>query len=260
MFFSPSAVNDFTCSTNRSAHNQRLEAYSTALRAFAAEQKAPFADQYHPLVDVWASKKLSGSSVHIAPGGQLTMAAAILEGLNAPGLVSKATLDISGKTGELIQCRITDVAIEKNGGISFDRIDECRPMPIPDEARGGLAVYPQIADLSQWILAVTGLKDGEYQIDIDGIPVARVTADILAKGWNMGTLEEGPVADQCRYILQLIEIKECWVSQWVRATKTPGKKMPVILAELNLKVLEADAMIREAAKPKSHHFSISPIQ
>ena len=263
VFFSPSAVNDFTISANRSDQNQRLEGYATALRAFAAEQKAPFADQYHPLVDVWAGKRLAGESVHIAPGGQLTMAAALLQGLNAPGLVSKATLDGTGKVGPLTQCLVSNVFVEKSGGLSFDRLDECLPMPIPVEARGGIIVYPSIAELSQWILTVTGLKSGPYQVSIDGVPVARVSADELAHGWNMGLLEEGPVADQCRRILQLVTIKESWVSQSRDLAHALAKKCygsQRILDELNQRVLEADAKIREAAQPKSRHFSITPLE
>ncbi len=37
--------------------NQRLHDYAVALKKFAAEEKAPFADQFHQLIDVWGKNK-----------------------------------------------------------------------------------------------------------------------------------------------------------------------------------------------------------
>ena len=81
----------------------------------------------------------------------------MLQKLNAPGLVSSATLDGSGKIVEQVQCRISKVSAENNGKLSFDRQDDCLHLPIAVEARGALIVYPYIADLSRWLLKMTGL-------------------------------------------------------------------------------------------------------
>ena len=37
--------------------NARLNEYAVALKKFATEQKAPFADQFHALIDVWGKNK-----------------------------------------------------------------------------------------------------------------------------------------------------------------------------------------------------------
>ena len=37
--------------------NKRLDEYAVALKQFADEQKAPFADQFHALVDIWGKNK-----------------------------------------------------------------------------------------------------------------------------------------------------------------------------------------------------------
>ena len=223
--------------------------------------------------DIWAKSEmqgrgasLGGDPVHPGPVGQLTMCAALLQKLNAPGLVSSATLDGSGKIVEQVQCRISNVSAENNGKLSFDRQDDCLPMPIPDEARGALIVYPSIADLSRWLLKMTGLKAGSYRVEIDGTPVATVSADELNKGWNMGTLAKGPVADQGRDILKLVAEKENLVSRWrgrskeMAMAKTPDKELQASLDEIMKQILEADAKIREAAQPKSRHFTVTPAE
>src|SRR5438067_3575 len=37
--------------------NKRLHEYAVALKDFAEEQRAPFADQFHRLLDVWGKNK-----------------------------------------------------------------------------------------------------------------------------------------------------------------------------------------------------------
>jgi len=205
----------------------------------------------------------NGNPVHPGPPGQITMCAALLRGLKAPGLVSRATLDATGKIGELVQCQVSNAVVEPGGGLSFDRLDDCLPMPIPDNAFGALIVYPAIADCSQWMLTIAGLKAGRYQVSLDGTVVATVTADELAKGWNMGTLEQGAVAKQGQEILLRVANKEHLVSQWRQQSaalaKTPGEKsLQAAMDNLNAQILAADAKIREAAQPKPHHFVVTP--
>lgn len=202
-----------------------------------------------------------GDPVHSGPPGQLTMAAALLAGLNAPRLVSKATIDVGkGELGETAQCKIEKLKAD-GGNVAFDRLDEALPFPVPDEARPVLTITDSIANLSQCLLTVTGLKAEQYDVAIDGVKVATVTAADLAKGWNMGTLDKGAIADQCRTILQLVAAKEGMVGQWrnvSRAAALEDAAQKEQLAKLTQQVQEADAKIREAAQPKSHHFELTP--
>jgi lysophospholipase L1-like esterase len=56
VYFTPSAINNGETS-DRLAANARLHQYSVGLRSFAAEHKAPFADQFHAVLDVWGKNK-----------------------------------------------------------------------------------------------------------------------------------------------------------------------------------------------------------
>ena len=117
-------------------------AASIARDVLEKQKDLPGRENLQQWVDTWSKSEMTASGadigidyVHPGPAGNLTMAAAILKRLNAPGLVSKATLDATGKIGETLQCQISNVVLEKNGGLSFDRLDSCLPMPIPDNAR-----------------------------------------------------------------------------------------------------------------------------
>ena len=305
VFLTSSAVNDGTTSDRLgTSRNLTLHKYALALSEFAKREKAPFADQFHSLLDVWGKNKpiedgfrlydtvrglaarpdfpgaenlrqwmdawnksdwptrgasLSGDGVHPGPVGQLTMCVALLQDLRAPGLVSRATFTADGTVREQLQCRVSNVKVE-NGGLSFDRLDDCLPMPIPREARGALVVLPGIAEMSKWLLDVHGLRPGRYDVSIDGVKVGTATAQELQDGWNMGTLEAGPVADQCRQVLDAVAQKEGLVARWrgLSASAARGTPDKAAMDQVTQDLRTADGRIREAAQPKSHRFVVAP--
>jgi lysophospholipase L1-like esterase len=306
VLFSPSPMNNGSPLAKLAGGNVRLKEYADALKTLAEKEKIPYADQFTPLVELWAQNKpmenvanflaglrtllaaqpnltgaehakaflevwdkmekqpvsMLGDAVHPGPTGQLTMAAALLSGLNAPGLVSRSTIDAkAGTVKEAVQCKIENI---KTAGdtLSFDRLDDALPFPIPDNARPAVTVLDSIANLSQYMLTVSGLKADKYDVSIDGVKVATVSSAELGKGWNMGLLEKGPVADQCRSILLLVGTKENLVGQWRGLSKAVAsngsQEQKAQLAKLATQVKEADGKIRQAAQPKSHHFELVP--
>ena len=306
VLLSASPVNNGSPLAKLAGGNIRLKEYADALKTLAEKEKIPYADQFTPLVELWAQNKpqenvantliplkallaaqpniagaehakaflevwnkmekqpvsMMGDAVHPGPTGQLTMVATLLAGLKAPGLVSSSTIDAkTGTAKDSVQCKIENVKAAGDT-LSFDRLDEALPFPIPDNARPALTVLDSIANLSQYMLTVSGLKAGKYDVNVDGVKVATVSSAELAKGWNMGLLDKGPVADQCGSILQLVGAKEGLVGQWRGASKAAAKdatqEQKDQLAKLAVQVKEADGKIREAAQPKPHHFELVP--
>jgi lysophospholipase L1-like esterase len=56
VFFTASPVNDGSTMAKLGG-NARLNDYANALKTFAEEQKAPFADQFHAVIDIWGKNK-----------------------------------------------------------------------------------------------------------------------------------------------------------------------------------------------------------
>jgi lysophospholipase L1-like esterase len=228
------------------------------LRAFLAEQ------QKHPTRAV----SMLGDAVHPGPPGQLMMAAALLKRLGAEGFVSSVTISSSGE-GDYKGCTVSDVKAG-DGKLAFDRLDDCLPFPIPNDARSVLVVAPEVLELSQYTLKVTGLKDADYVLSIDGARCARLNAKQLADGVNLTTITAEPVSKtanpivaQMQAVLAAVAAKEITVSMWrglsARAhAKGADPKLMDDLAVLTKNVEAADAKIREAAKPKKLHFEIEP--
>jgi lysophospholipase L1-like esterase len=235
------------------------------LRAFLKEQEK------NPAGGV----NLTGDPVHPGAPGQLMMAAALLKELKAEAFVSSATVDAatatSNPTGAVKAkgCAITDVK-SADGKLSFDRLDECLPFPIPDDARAVLSIAPDVLALSQYTLAVPNLPAGDYVLKINGVVCGRFASKQLAEDVNLTAIaplpmskDVNPIVGQMRNVLKAVSDKENVVNTWrALSQKVHGKgadpKLKDDLAELTKKVEDADAKIREAAKPQKLHFEIAP--
>lgn len=209
---------------------------------------------------------LQGDPVHPGAPGQLMMAAALLKALGAKSFVSSATIDATGKVVVAKDCKISEVAATGDS-LTFNRLDERLPFPIPEETRAVVALYPTILELSEYTLQLPGLKPGSYQLKINGIAATTCTADQLAAGINLTNLasEPGaaanPIVVQSRGILNAVAAKESLVSQWrglsQRAhTAGAAAELKDDLAKLTSKVEEADAAIRKVAQPQPLRFEI----
>src|SRR4051794_37178628 len=56
VYFTASPINNGGTMKNLNGNN-RLNDYAVALKKFAAEKNAPFADQFHDLIDIWGANK-----------------------------------------------------------------------------------------------------------------------------------------------------------------------------------------------------------
>lgn len=289
VILSASPVNDGLGAGKFAARNARLDEYATALKPFCEKEQIPYADQFHALVEVWAKNKqdtkginLTGDAVHPGAPGQLMMAAALLKALGAEGFVSEATIDAAGTVTSSKGCAISGAKAD-GGTLSFDRLDECLPFPIPDNARAILPIAPDVLELSKYTLRVTGLKDGNYALTVNGAACGTLSAKALADGVNLTNLPSdpkaktpNPIAAQGSAVLAAVAAKEGLVGKWRAASRTAAGKDPppkkdappapkpdpaaakAALADLAKQVEEADAKIRDAAKPKTLHFVLTP--
>jgi lysophospholipase L1-like esterase len=205
---------------------------------------------------------MQGDPVHPGPPGQLMMAASILKNLNADPFVSSATLDATGKVIEAKACLIEDAKIEKEI-LSFSRLDESVPFPIPQGTRQVISLCPTILELSDYTLKITGLTAEKYNIKINTVLVTTLTAKELEAGVNLTNIDKGPFFTQSAAILGAVNTKESIVGQWRMASKLAS--VPSATDEVKEKaetlkkaVEDADQKIRLAAKPIKLNFEVAP--
>jgi lysophospholipase L1-like esterase len=273
-FLTPQPIEDKRPDPDKDIKNQSLRQFSDGLKELAAKQNALFVDQFDPYMAIMMRERAAdpaafvggGDAVHPGPAGHTIMAWAVLKGLGATALVSRAEVD--GAAGKVLAsegCRITNLKAEQ-GTVAFDRADDALPMPIDPKAEPALKLAPILQDLDQYELKVAGLPAGTYELSIDGESVGKASNEDLAKGWNLATTA-GPITKQSQEVLNLVFQKnnifyKRWRSvqlfdfpSWIQSADVETQRAAEI-ARLDGQIAEAEAQIEAARKPKSHHFEL----
>jgi hypothetical protein len=192
------------------------------------------------------------------------MAASLLRGLGAKGLVSTVAIDAKEKLSEAKGCDVAAFTTSA-AGLAFDRTDERLPFPIPEGARNVLSFDPTILELSQYLLTVKNLAEGPYTLKINNVAVGSFDDQQLAAGINLTELDRAggtnPIAAQGAAILNAVAAKEGIVGRWRGLSKQAhaagaNADLKSQLAALTTEVEQADEAIRAAAKPKKLHFEV----
>jgi lysophospholipase L1-like esterase len=250
------------------ARNKALRRFADGLKEIAAKEDATFIDQFDPYMAVMRRVHATdagaciggGDEIHPGPAGHTLMAAIILKKLNAPALVSTAELAVSGaqnaKLVNAAKCVVSNIAYDKSA-LSFDRADECLPMPVDARAADALSLLPVLDELNCYELKVSGLPEERYDILIDGEFATTATREELAKGWNLAG-SAGPITRQAQEVLALIVKKNLAVQTLWEATIRPWMKKE--RPALQQRVDEGETHIAAACQPKPHHFELKPAE
>jgi lysophospholipase L1-like esterase len=204
--------------TALTGYNLTLEKFSAGVKSVAERNQGLFVDQFHPylaVLDLARSRQnpyrriTDGDAVHPGPPGQALMAASILQGLRFPTLVSSVEIDLTENTPVLRaqNCQVGQL-VDAEDSLRFERLDRALPF-FPEDAASILEWTPLLESMNQYLLKVTGLPGGRYQVKVDGVRVGERTADELASGTNLAAdvLKAGPIADKVRSVREAVENK-----------------------------------------------------
>lgn len=191
--------------------------------AAAKKDGWPTVDFYHPMSAINAEMQQKDSLFSLTPNdrihpdndGHMVMAYLFLK---AQGLADRpvADIDLNAKKHHVLKsvnCSITKVAGNDNA-LSFNYLAKSLPYPVDTVPEGwgnhksqseALKLIPWVKEFNQEILKVSGLKDGNYKIVIDGKTVAHCTADQLAAGMNLAAITSTPEYQQAVQIMDLNE-------------------------------------------------------
>ncbi len=272
-FLTPQPIEEKRADPDQDVKNQSLRKFSDGLKEVAEKEGALFVDQFAPYMAMLLRERAAnppgmiggGDAVHPGPIGHTVMAWAVLKGLGASPLVSRAEIDAQMKKSNGSQCKISELKVGE-GTVSFDRLDDALPMPIDSRAEAALKLAPILDELDRYELRVSGLAEGNYTISIDGEPAAKATATELGKGVNLST-QAGPITKQANTVLDLVFKKNNqfftrWRSvqlhefpSWAQSPETEKRRMAEV-ARLDEQIKGMEQQIDEARKPKTHHFEV----
>jgi lysophospholipase L1-like esterase len=272
----------------KESYNDTLEKFSAGVKDIASKNGGAFADQFHPY---WAVIKKArdagekgritgGDAVHPGPPGQALMAASILQALHFPRDVSTVSIQVlaNGFNSSAKGAKLMDLKIS-NDGLSFKREDAALPY-FPDQAKSILKWTPLLTDMNHYGLTVAGLKEGKYDVNLDGKKIATFGSAELAKGVNLAeaVLAGGPIADQIKDIVKAVDAKTNYYHDQIYSPLVLGrnlaknadfkdvpkdgvqKRRDALIAERMQKMPELDAAIRQALAPRAHLVAIVPVK
>jgi lysophospholipase L1-like esterase len=270
----PSPYDDVTRAPSfEGGYNQVLLRYGQFLAQLAEEQKLGLADLNSSVVaalkkanaaDAANAAKLIPDRIHPGAAGHLLMAEALLRAWNAPALVTDVEIDAARKTA--VRERSTKVTgIEGSKSASWTQTDEALPMPVDmKDVLVALAVHSSdfVEAMNQQPLKVRGLAAGSYSLRIDGETLGQFTADQLAAGINLTTLDTPMMRQAAEVHALTLRHNNLHFARW-RQIQVPMERYqaPHLLPALAaLDDLETD-LIREqrvSARPRPHRYEVVP--
>lgn len=270
-------------------YNLTLEKYSEGVKQIAEKNGGLFVDQFHPYLAVLDKARAAapeykritaGDAVHPGEPGQALMAASILKGLRFPDAVSSVEIEVTPDkwNAKFLNCEVK-VDGKPNATdtyVKFERRDEALPF-FPEKAKSILAWSPIQDELNKYMLKITGLKEGKYDVKLGGEKVATYTSAELAKGVNLAgpALAAGPVAAQVKAVVAAVEAKnkyhhdrifrgivlsQAQIPDWLGLKMSPqdiDAKRKAAVEERMAKMPELDAAVKKALEIKPHTVEVT---
>lgn len=266
VILTPNAVEKAEPGDSMPGYNETLQKFAAGTAALAARENVLFVDQFHPYaaainrlraVDP-AMRITAGDSVHPLHPGQLLMTDFILTGMNAPSLVSSATINSrKGSVTASEGAKITDI-VRKPDGISFRRLDKALVFPIEPAARPALSLAPVADDINRYMVRVTNLQPGAYTLSVNGQEISRFSAAQLSGGVNLGSYD-GPLTAPGTEILKHVRRKnDIYYVKWrqVQLGNDPEAAKQTQIQAFDKEILEQETIIDSLRKPPVFQFEI----
>jgi lysophospholipase L1-like esterase len=202
--------------------------------------------------------------VHLNDLGQLAMAYAMLKGLGAPAEVSLATMDAaSGVVLAAEGCTISHVR-RRGDGLDFVRLDRGLPLNLGILSGLNYRWVPIPEGINRYLLAVTNLPAGDYEIRAEGRLLGKASAAKLARGLNISGMTSdgwepgGPWDAQSDIVKELVDARDkLWMSGVLAANYNSNHPQR---AKLDKQAQDLDdrlvAQQHAAAKPYPYRFEI----
>ena len=257
-------------------YNAVLVRYGDYLKELAEKEHAKLADLNTSVVDATKkayetdpekAKKLNPDRVHPAPGGQLLMAAALLEAWDAPALVSDVQfkLESNGEPNlKTEKTKVSDVQWKDNV-LKWTQLDESLPFPADlkdDVIKLAVNSSDFVKELDQQPLKVSGLEGSDYVLSIDGEDVGSFSKDQLAEGINLALLST-PMTKQASEVHNLtLKHNNVHYTRWrqvqVPLSSIKSPHLDEAIADLDRVEAEVVDQQRAAAQPKPRRYELKP--
>ena len=267
----PSAYDEVTRpGSGVAGYNDFLVKMGDSVARMAAERHLAVVDLNAPMVAALTGARaknavmapmLIADHVHPGPGMHWVMADAMLKSWNASPVVTSVTL--SAGRGTVVSSVNSVVTEAKASGreLSWTQMDKALPLPLEWAATDpvtdlALRSSTVVQDLDQEMLTVEGLREGSYQLRIDGAVIGAFTSDELGKGVNLALLDT-PMRRQALLVLLANAGKislDTTRNHLLRNVASPTNDQSLAAVRTALEAAEAEQ--RRQAQPVLHRYAL----
>lgn len=181
----------------------------------AAKYKTPVVDMWHLLWTNGLSQDITNNRLfgfyqggHPYAAGHLCMALRALVALGAETNVGSLALNWTTAKATTNHCVASGISVSGSTltcTVRFDRMPLAWDVPdgtITNDARNSFVIMPDLGNSFRWMIAVTNLPAGTYDVSVDGVLTDIATAAQLAAGRNWFTNYNGPLWAQRASVLK----------------------------------------------------------
>ena len=166
--------------------------YAETMLDFGRRKGWTVIDVHHPIEALQKARQeldpnytILRDNIHLTHSAYVAWAFLLYDRLDLPFVTSAVSLRADGSVVATDHCGVREVE-SRPDGLSFTRLDLVLPIfpPGPLPPRNGAPMEAH----SSYMLQVTGLAEGPYEIRVAGQPIGTVTDEELAAGVNLNTL------------------------------------------------------------------------
>ncbi|WP_165072618.1 SGNH/GDSL hydrolase family protein [Paludisphaera rhizosphaerae] len=202
--------------------------------------------------------------VHLNDLGQLAMAFAVLDGLDAPAEVSSVAVDANSPALATADgCKVSNLKGNATR-LEFDRLDAGLPLNLGLFGALQYRFIPVGDRLNRYMLTVRNLPEGEYTVTADGRGLGKWPAKRLAEGVNIASAtangwEPGGPWEAAAWSLAELTQARVKLTQYLLELARNLPDSPV-LADLQAQTRDADRRIEDIqhtlVSPRPFHFVV----
>ena len=255
-------------------YNKALLHFTQSVAEIGTQRNLPVCDFNTPLLSVIAqansvdpklAQEIIPDRIHPGPAGALVMAASLLKCWNAPGTVSD--IEIDGAKGRVVRAGNSTVAqLQSKPILSWTQTDAALPLPVDANSPVFQIVYrfsPEIRNLDQQILKVTGLRMPRYALLIDGESIGTFSKEELAQGVILTVLATPMLRQSLELQALALRRNSVRLARWQGVqVRLEDEQTSTHVADALRALDELDEDLfrqeREAAISRPHHFALLP--
>lgn len=208
----------------------------------------------------------AADGVHLNDLGQLAMAFSILKGLGAPAEVSAVEIDAGhAKVRKAEGCKVSNLDVHSSK-VEFDRRDDGLPVNFGVFGALKFRFIPIPEEINRYLLKITDLPEGQYDIRADGRGLGTFSAQSLSKGINIcsvtadGWEPGGPWDAEAAILIHLTDARsDLAVARRFTDHYLPALPQKELLHGQNEEAIaRIEELQRTLVRPRPFHFVVQP--